>query len=211
VIATARQPDRATDLQALARETGRITVERLDVTDPDSIRALAEKYRGTPIDILVNNAGILGDNNRQKFGSFDYAAFDAVMDTNCKGAIRMVEALVDNVAASSQKKIMNISSFVGSIERTFGGQVFYRASKACLNMSMRTLAMEFRRDPAPGRRDIIMGMINPGVVDTGFGGKLPIPMITAERSAAGVVAMIDEYDAEKSGSFYDYSGAELPW
>src|SRR5690606_6694906 len=98
-----------------------------------------------------------------KFGTFDYTAFDAVMNTNCKGPIRMVEALVDNVAASSQRKIMNISSFVGSIERTFGGQVFYRASKACLNMSMRTIAMEFRRDQTPGRRDIIMGMINPGV------------------------------------------------
>jgi NAD(P)-dependent dehydrogenase (short-subunit alcohol dehydrogenase family) len=211
VIATARKPKDADDLQALARRYPAVTVEKLDVTEGSQVKALATKYRGVPIDILVNNAGILGGNERQKFGTLDYEALEDVMETNVEGPIRMVEAFVDNVAASDQKKLMNISSFVGSIERTFGGQIFYRASKAALNMSMRTLSMEFKRAKEPGRKELIVGLIDPGVVDTEFGPKPPIPLISAAESAAGVIAVIDAYDLKKSGRFFGYKGNEIPW
>jgi NAD(P)-dependent dehydrogenase (short-subunit alcohol dehydrogenase family) len=211
VIATARKPKDAKDLQALAKQYPALTVEKLDVTEGSQVKALAAKYREVPIDILVNNAGILGGNERQKFGTLDYDALEDVMETNVEGPLRMVEAFVDNVAASDQKKLMNISSFVGSIERTFGGQIFYRASKAALNMSMRTLAMEFKRAKEPGRKELIVGLIDPGVVDTEFGPKPPIPLISAAESAAGVIAVIDGYDLKKSGRFFGYKGNEIPW
>lgn len=212
VIATARNPDGATDLKALAADRPNVTLEVLDVTDPGTIAALAARYRGRPIDILVNNAGILGDNDKQKFGTLDYAAFDAVMHTNVEGPIRVVEAFVDNVSASRQKKIMNISSYVGSIEKTFGGQIFYRASKAALNMSMRTLSREFRLDKAhPERKELVVGLIDPGVVETGFSKKLPIPMISPQKSAAAVIGIIDGYTVAQSGTFYTWTGSELPW
>jgi NAD(P)-dependent dehydrogenase (short-subunit alcohol dehydrogenase family) len=211
VIATARKPKDARDLKLLAQQYPAVTLERLDVTSDRQVRALAAKYRGVPIDILVNNAGILGGNERQKFGTLDYDALDDVMATNVAGPLRMVEAFVDNVAASNQKKLMNISSFVGSIERTFGGQIFYRSSKAALNMSMRTLAMEFKRAQEPGRKELIVGLIDPGVVDTEFGPKPPIPLISAAESAAGVIAVIDGYDLKKSGRFFGYKGNEIPW
>jgi NAD(P)-dependent dehydrogenase (short-subunit alcohol dehydrogenase family) len=211
VIATARDPATAEGLQALATKHANLRIERLDVTDFAQIDALAGRYRGVPIDILVNNAGILGDNDKQKFGTFDYSAFDLVMATNTKGPTRMFEAFVDHVAASDQKKVMNISSLVGSIGMTFGGQTFYRASKSALNMTMANLAKELRRMPEPGRKDIIIGLINPGVVDTGFAKKVPIPMITAEVSANGVIKVIDGYTRDMSGSFMDYTGKKLPW
>ncbi|MBM4196345.1 MAG: SDR family oxidoreductase [Gammaproteobacteria bacterium] len=211
VIATARDPAGAADLQSLAARHPGLRIERLDVTDFGEIDALASRYRGVPIDILVNNAGILGDNEKQKFGRFDYSSFDLVMATNTKGPTRMTEAFIDNVAISSQKKIMNVSSLVGSIEMTFGGQTFYRASKSALNMIMRNLSKELRRAPEPGRKEIIIGLINPGVVDTGFAKKVPIPMITADVSAAGVIKVIDGYTRDMSGSFMDYTGKKLPW
>jgi NAD(P)-dependent dehydrogenase (short-subunit alcohol dehydrogenase family) len=211
VIATARRPRDADALLDLAREYPAVTVEKLDVTSGRQVAALAARYRDTPIDILVNNAGILGGNDRQKFGTLDYAALDDVMATNVAGPLRMVEAFVDNVARSDQKKIMNVSSYVGSIEKTFGGQIFYRASKSALNMSMRTLAMEFRRAKEPGRKELVIGLIDPGVVDTEFGPKPPIPLISAKDSAAGVITVIDGYDRAKSGRFYGYKGNEIPW
>jgi NAD(P)-dependent dehydrogenase (short-subunit alcohol dehydrogenase family) len=211
VIATCRQPAAAEALGSLARQHNNVIIERLDVTQFDSIDAVAEKYADTPIDVLINNAGILGDNDKQKFGTFDYAAFDKVMAVNTKGPIRMVEAFVDHVAASEQKKIIGISSAVGSIQLTFGGQMFYRASKAALNMSMRTLAKEFRRSDVPGRKEIIFGLINPGVVDTGFAKNVPIPMIQADESAAGVIRVIDAYTRKNSATFISYTGSELPW
>ncbi len=211
VIATARDPATATALQELAHQHPNVVIETLDVTDFGEIDALARRYQDVPIDVLINNAGILGDNDKQKFGTFDYAAFDAVMATNVKGPTRMVEAFIDNVAASDQKKIMSISSLVGSIEMTFGGQTFYRASKSALNMTMRNLSREVRRSPVTARRDVIFGLINPGVVDTGFARNVPIPMITAEVSAAAVIRVIDAYTKDMSGTFMDYSGRKLPW
>ena len=211
VIATARDPATAEGLKALAAKHPKVRIERLDVTDFSQIDALANRYRGVPIDLLINNAGILGDNDKQKFGTFDYAAFDLVMATNTRGPTRMLEAFVDHVAASDQKKIMNISSLVGSIGMTFGGQTFYRASKSALNMTMANLAKELRRMPQPGRKDIIIGLINPGIVETGFSKKLPIPMIQADVSAAAVITVIDGYTLDMTGTFMDYTGKKLPW
>lgn len=214
VIATARNPQQAEALQALALQQPNVILERLDVTDFDEMEALAARYEGVPIDVLINNAGILGGNDRQKFGSFDYDAFDEVMAVNVVGALRMVELFVDNVAISDQKKIMNISSSVGSISMAFPGQNFYKASKAALNMSMRTLSKELRGSKEPGRKEIIIGLIHPGVVRTDFaGGDLPIPMIDPAESAESVIDVIDNYytTRRESGDFVSYTGKELPW
>ncbi len=212
VIATARRPGDADDLQALAAQRDNVRIEKLDVTSDRSVRALAARYEGTPIDVLINNAGILGDTTAQKYGTYDFDVLDEIADVNLEGPLRMVEAFMDNVAASRQKKIMNMSSAVGSIELTFGGQVFYRSSKAALNMAMRTLSKEVKRDPDPNRKALIFGMINPGIVDTGFAKNVPVPMITASESAAKCIAVIDSYTPEKSGTFLDYNkGTKLPW
>ncbi len=211
VIATCRTPERAAALQALAAEHSNVVIERLDVTDFPGMDIVAEKYRAVPIDVLINNAGILGDNDKQKFGTFDYSAFDQVMAVNTKGPIRMLEVFVDHVAASDMKKIMNISSAVGSIQMTFGGQDFYQHSKAPLNMSMRNLAKELRQSDNPGRKALIFGMIDPGIVDTGFAGNVPVPMIQADESAAAVIKVIDSYDRKTSASFLRYTGQKMPW
>ena len=136
VIATCRTPAGADDLQALAAERPNVIIEELDVTDFAEMDALAARYAGVPIDVLINNAGILGGNDRQKFGSFDYAAFEEVMAVNVVGAVRMVETFVGNVAMSEQKKVMNISSAVGSVSMTFGGQ------KPCLSLKARRRSVD---------------------------------------------------------------------
>ncbi|MEQ1801422.1 MAG: SDR family oxidoreductase [Gammaproteobacteria bacterium] len=212
VIATARQPKEAADLQKLAAERDNVRIEKLDVTSDRSVRSLAARYKGTPIDLLINNAGILGDTTAQKYGTYDFDVYDEVADVNLKGPLRVVEAFMDNVAASRQKKIISMSSAVGSIEMTFGGQVFYRSTKAALNMAMRTLSKEVKRDPDPNRKALIFGMINPGIVDTGFAKNVPVPMITARESAEKCIAVIESFTVEKSGTFLDYNkGTKLPW
>ena len=60
VIATARQPDSAENLQVLARRFSNVVIERLDVTVEEQILALSLKYANEPIDVLINNAGIKG-------------------------------------------------------------------------------------------------------------------------------------------------------
>ena len=85
VIATARNPESATELKALAARYPAVRIEKLDVTDVAAIEALAAKYRGKPVDIIINNAGMLGDVEKQKAGSLDQAEFLAVINANTFG------------------------------------------------------------------------------------------------------------------------------
>ncbi len=77
VIATARDPGTATELRAIAAKNRNVTIDKLDVADVPAIKALAAKYKGTPIDVLINNAGVLGDMPKQALGSLDKKEFDA--------------------------------------------------------------------------------------------------------------------------------------
>ena len=69
VIATARKPEAAAELNALAADNPQVVVEQLDVTDLERIQELAAAYEGTTIDLLINNAALLGGRAEQMFGS----------------------------------------------------------------------------------------------------------------------------------------------
>jgi NAD(P)-dependent dehydrogenase (short-subunit alcohol dehydrogenase family) len=206
VIATARNPGEAPDLQAIAKAHGNVTLEPLDVTDFASVDRLAARYKGKPIDVLLNNAGISGDNDAQVFGKLRYDVYNEVHAVNVLGPLKMAEAFVENVAASDQKKIINITSTQGSITQTFGGSMFYRSSKSALNMIMRTLSLELKK------RGITVGLVSPGFVKTDFTKGLNLPMmITPEQSATAVIKVIDDYGLDKAGTFMRHTGEVAPW
>jgi NAD(P)-dependent dehydrogenase (short-subunit alcohol dehydrogenase family) len=206
VIATCRKPEKATELQEIAADYPNVAIERLDVTDFEEIDALAEKYRNVPIDVLLNNAGISGGSENQKFGEFNFEAYNKVMAVNVIGPLKMAEAFIEHVEASEQKKIISITSTQGSIARTFGGIYFYRASKAALNMVMKTLSIELRK------RGVTVGLVAPGFVRTDFTKGLDFPMmISPEESAAAVIGVIDNDTIEQSGTFVRHTGEEAPW
>ena len=115
VIATARSPDSATELQTLAAKNRKVTIEKLDLLDTAAIKALAAKYDGKPIDLILNNAGVLGELDKQRLGSFDYPEFEQVMAVNVYGPLAVAEAFREQVAASTQKKIVSVTSGSGMI------------------------------------------------------------------------------------------------
>jgi len=209
VIATCRNPSKAEELNKIASEKTNLVVEELDVTDETEIASLAEKYEGQPIDILINNAAISGAREKQAFGSFDWDTYDFVMDVNVKGPLRTSVAFSDNVKASEQKKIINISSTQGSIAETKpgrGNSYFYKSSKSALNMVTHIMAYEMKAD------DVIVGLVSPGFVDTNFGGLPTLPgMITPKESGEAVVAVIDDFTMEQSGLMITHRGKVAPW
>lgn len=207
MIATARKPAEATALQAIAAQYPGVVIEELDVTNHPQVDALSAKYRGRPIDILLNNAGISGGHENAKFGRMNYDAYYQVHAVNVIGPVKMAEAFLPNVAASTQKKIINITSGQGSIASTWGCCYFYRSSKAALNMMMRNIALELRP------KGITVGLISPGFVrNTGMTEGLDLPMtITPQESASSVIRVIDGYDLAKSGTFLEHDGSEWPW
>jgi NAD(P)-dependent dehydrogenase (short-subunit alcohol dehydrogenase family) len=211
VIATARSPDGAAELQALATKNRKVTIEKLDLLDTAAIKSLAAKYEGKPIDLIVNNAGVLGDLEKQKLGSFDYSEFEQVMAVNVYGPLAVAEAFREHVAASEQKKIVSVTSGSGMITVPGNlGPYFYRTSKVGLNMVMKVLADDLRG------RGVIVSLIAPGTADTDMRRSL----VGAERAArdqtpaAAVTAMIhviDELTLEQSGLPFNYNGKQLPW
>lgn len=208
VIATARTPGTATALGEIARHHPNVTLEALDVTDHAQIDALARKYQGRPIDVLLNNAGISGADGMGSFGRLDYAVYDEVHEVNVIGPLKMAEAFLPNVAASQQKKIINITSTEGSLGsvKTRGGGYFYRSSKAALNMVMHSLAVDLKP------KGITVGLVSPGFVKDDFTKGLDLPMmITPQVSAAAVIKVIDGYDLAKTGTFIRHTGEGAPW
>ena len=142
VIATSRTPDDDDNLQALAREHANVVIEALDVTNMEQIAALSEEYRDTPIDVLINNAGLLGGRAGQEWGNLSPDVFSQLMAVNVFGPLKVSEAFADQVAASKQKKLIVISSTIGSISRMQRPTPFplLATSKAAVNMAMRTAA-----------------------------------------------------------------------
>lgn len=211
VIATARNPEAAAELQALAKGNPAVTIETLDVTDLKAIDALAGKYRGVPIDVLLNNAGILGGLETQRLGQLDYDVFEQVMAVNALAPIKMTEAFLDNVAAGQLKKIMTVTSSQGSIGGARpGGGYFYSASKAAVNMLMRKLALDLYK------RGIIVGLLDPGAVDTNLmqpikAAGFPVPLSAADDVVKDLVMVIDSFNLTNTGSFLTYQGKVQPW
>jgi NAD(P)-dependent dehydrogenase (short-subunit alcohol dehydrogenase family) len=221
VIATCRDPEHATDLKAFAAAHPAVSIERLDVADNASIAALADRLHGQPIDALINNAGITGDFTAQSLATLDADEFQRVLRVNTYAPLRMAQAFLDAVAASRQKKVIAISSGLGSLWQTpqyaqYSRAYYYAISKAGLNMAMRMLASEAKA------RGILVGIVTPGSVDTDMqkqyraasaaaGTAITAPVLSPADSASAVVDFIVGLGPEKSGRFYGYSGAEIPW
>jgi NAD(P)-dependent dehydrogenase (short-subunit alcohol dehydrogenase family) len=208
IIATARKPSEATELQALAKADKNISIEPLDVTDLKAIDALAAKLKGVPIDILLNNAGVIGRPVEEVFGSIPYGHFEDVMNTNVRGPLKMCEAFVENVAASQQKKFAVVTSVEGSIaSQKSGARYFYKSSKAALNMAMRNVMFAVKD------RGILVAMVCPGGTDTDMIRQLNLNMKFRDPKDAvrDMIGLIDAVTPERNGVSYNYDGAVMPW
>ncbi len=178
-----------------------VTIERMDVMDHAMIDGVAKKYRGQPIDVLINNAGIVG--------ALDYALFDVFMRTNVAGPLKVSEAFLDNVKLSRQKKIIAITSLAGSFQAAATnrpGRIYYKTSKAALNMAMTTVVRATR---ASG---VIVGIIHPAGVKVEKLEKFDLPdFIEPQVSISSMIRVIDGLKPEQSGAFPNYTGEPLPW
>jgi NAD(P)-dependent dehydrogenase (short-subunit alcohol dehydrogenase family) len=216
VIATCRHPDKATELQAVAKEHKNVVVESLDVSDDANIRALAAKYRGNPIDILVNHAGVLGAHDDQTLGTLSRKGFADVMDVNAFAPLAITEAFRDNIASSKQKKVVAITSGLGSISLAGGmpkGPYYYRMSKVALNMGMQALGADLRA------QGISVAAVSPGIAETAmstaFGAEYLGHKISANspaQSVAGMIAIIDKLNpSQGEKGILNFDGAVIPW
>ena len=206
VIATARDPGNATELQALLDQYSNagprgepLRIMQLDIRDERSVELLASSLGSTKLDLLINNAGVL---SVEALDGLDFNSIIEQFMVNALGALRVTAALLGNLRDGA--RIVNMTSRMGSIDdNTSGGYYGYRMSKAALNMATRSLAVDLK-----GRGIVVIAM-HPGMVQTdmtrGYG------MLSPTESVAGMIEVIERLRLDQSGLFLHYQGTALPW
>ena len=203
VFATARKPDEADDLAALAKRNPKIEVLSYDASDNGAPAALKDRIGAEPLDLMFANAGAMGT-RRQSFGDVDTEALLNLIRVNALAPLKLAEALADNVAKSDRKIMAFQTSLMGSIaDNGSGGAYAYRLSKVALNMVGKGVANDLRDG------GVIAVLLHPGWVRTRMGG--PSGKISVEECVEGQQRILDALTPAQSGRFFNYDGRELPW
>jgi len=201
VVATVRGRAR-TGLHDLADKAGgRLEIETVDIVEPEQIAALRQRLAGRSFDLLFVNAGVANGPNETVAG-VSSEEFVRVMVTNAYGPMRVVEAFADLVPGTGT--IGAMSSRLGSVaDNSNGGWEVYRASKAALNMLMRSFAARHAGD----RRSLLI--LTPGWVRTDMGG--PQASLSVAESASGLADTIAAQSGKPGLRYLDYRGETVPW
>jgi NAD(P)-dependent dehydrogenase (short-subunit alcohol dehydrogenase family) len=192
VIATCRRQSPA--LAGLGVEV----IDGIDIASDSVGERLAEHVADRNIDLLINNAGIL---TVESLDDLDFQRMRAQFEINTLGPLRVTKALLPRLSRGA--KVVIITSRMGSMgDNGSGGYYGYRISKAGVNAAGVSLARDLQA------RGITVLILHPGLVATAMTGGQGIP---AAESASNLLARIQEYGIEATGSFHHANGEALPW
>lgn len=194
------------------RALGRRTLPALDLERPETIASAATELAGeAPYQLIIHAAGLLhrdGIKPEKSFSTIEPEALQAVFQVNTLGpalVLRHFLPLLDPRGAMAM-----LSAKVGSIgDNRLGGWYAYRASKAALNMLIKTAAIELARTRPQSR----LLSLHPGTVVSGLsqpfrGASSARP---ADVAADQLLTLIDQLTPADSGHFFAYDGERLPW
>lgn len=198
VIATVRDPQKATDLNAISG----VRIETLDLDDVASLDALKSKLQGQVFDALVINAGIMGP-RPQSAEQISTTELTQLFLTNAIAPIRLAERLVQQIRPTTGV-LAFMSSRFGSVTCPDGADAsLYKASKAALNSLTNTFVLQL-----PEPRPTVLSL-HPGWVKTDMGGEGAA--IDVETSTSGLVEQLVAYAGKGGHHFVDYKGETIPW
>ncbi len=203
VVGTVRDAARRTELHDLAEaHPEQVSIEQVDIDVPDQIAALRNRLSGNLFDVLFVNAGTTTDDQATTMGDVTTEEFTRVMVTNALSPMRVIETLQDVVTPNGL--IGAMSSGQGSItNNTKGLREVYRASKAALNMSMRSVAAR------PGNDTRAYVLTAPGWIKTALGGD-DAPF-TIEETIPNLVDVLIAKRDRPGLEYLDRFGETVPW
>lgn len=207
VIATCRNIEAADDLKALGSSHddlgARLEIRQLDVASLESMQEFVQQLADTPIDIFINNAGVYGPTN-VKFGDVDAQAWASVLQVNSIAPLMLSQLLMPNLRQGKDKKLLYLTSKMGSIDdNNGGGSYIYRSSKTALNSVVKSLAIDLAAE------GFSAAVLHPGWVLTDMGG--PNALIESKTSVTGMLKVVDDLGPASSGSFFNYDGSIIAW
>ena len=201
VLACCRDMDKARDLKKLSENSTNIEVYQLDVGNFKDIIRLSKELQNKKIDILINNAGIYRSSN---LGNLDRDEWIESFKINTIAPYQIIEAFLTQVTNSDLKKVVSITSKMGSIDdNTSGGSYIYRSSKTALNSMMQSLRHDLKS------QGIATLTLHPGWVRTDMGGMGG--WIDTFESVQGMIKQINNLTINDSGKYLDYAGKSINW
>jgi NAD(P)-dependent dehydrogenase (short-subunit alcohol dehydrogenase family) len=203
VIATCRDIEAADALKKLRNDHDKLEVRQLDVSSAESILEFVQQLVDTPIDIFINNAGVYGPRNA-KFGEVDGQLWASVLQVNSIAPLMLSQLLMPNLRQGKDKKMVYLTSKMGSIDdNSGGGSYIYRSSKTALNSVVKSLAIDLAGE------GFSAAVLHPGWVLTDMGGQNAL--IDTKTSVTGMLQVVDDLDPQSSGSFFNYDGSIIAW
>ena len=203
VMASYRNEDSSFDLIKMSNERSNLKLLQLDVSSNKSLNSFAENLGDSPIDIFINNAGVYGPRN-SSFGNVDEENWIPAIKINAIAPILLTQLIIKNIRSGADKKLIFVTSKMGSIDDNKGGGAYvYRSSKTALNAVVKSLSVDLENE------GIVVALIHPGWVKTDMGG--PNALIDKDTSVRGMTGVISNLDISSTGNFYNYDGSIIPW
>lgn len=199
-----------------AHPSPKVNALKFDFTDEESLTAAAEVLKqSTPLDLIILATGLLhgsGISPEKNMRALSAASFARSLEINTIGPALTAKYLLPLLRRNEKAVFAALSARVGSIsDNRLGGWYAYRASKAALNMIIKTLAIEHGRQ---FKDSVIIGL-HPGTVDTDlskpFQGNVPdSQLFTPQYSAQKLLTVIDALSPRDSGYIFDWAGKRVP-
>jgi NAD(P)-dependent dehydrogenase (short-subunit alcohol dehydrogenase family) len=214
LYATYRNP--SSELLAIA--DARLRCLPMDITDEAQIATVMQqiKTETSTLHYVINCVGILHEGSLQPEKSLRHLNAEQLaryFQVNSIGAVLLTKHLQPLLKHRQRAIVATISAKIGSIgDNHLGGWYGYRASKAALNMFMRTVAIEYKRT-CP---QTIVVTLHPGTTDTQlsrpFQRNVPAEkLFSVDRTVKQLLTVLSQLQDRDSGEFFSWNGDRLPW
>lgn len=193
-----------------------ITSHVVDVTNERSINNLATTLIGTSIDLFIHSVGIRGlvpavENAQpesvaaaETLDVMDLSTLMHTFQVNAAGTFLLIRSLLPNLRRANAAKVVVMSSRRGSLGyNTTGSAYAYRASKAALNAMIKSFSIDVP--------EVVFVLCHPGRVESRLVKYKEEGAISAEESVLGLLPLVQHWDKDDSGRFYDRFGQPIVW
>ncbi len=204
--------------ELLAIADPRLRCLPMDITEEAQIVAVVQEIQTeiATLHTVINCVGVLHEGAMQPEKNLRQLNAEQLLryfQVNSIGAVLLAKYVQPLLKHQERAILATISAKVGSIgDNYLGGWYGYRASKAALNMFMRTAAIEYQRTCPQA----IVVTLHPGTTDTRLSRPFqrsvpPEKLFSVERTVQQLLLVLDQLQASDSGQFFAWDGSRLPW
>ena len=197
-----------------ALNNSRLNWYQLDATKEEDFKSLSTELK--KIDWIINCVGMLHTKEKGPEKAVRSIEPDFFLDNfriNTLPTLLIAKYFARSLLGPTATVLAVVSAKVGSIQdNRLGGWYSYRASKAALNMAIKTLSLEWQHKVP----NCCIAALHPGTTDTQLSAPFQSNVATkklfsTDQTAALLLDVINNLNSKNSGKFWNWDGKEIPW